>query len=123
MTGSEREIAILFADIRSFTELAETKLPYDVVFLLNRYFEEMGRAIEGAGGRVDKFIGDGIMALWGAPTTHADDPIRSVQSALDQMEILGKFNRRRMDADLLPLAIGIALIAGAIWLTSRANKH
>jgi adenylate cyclase len=63
--GSEREIAILFADLRSFTRLAERKLPYDIVFLLNRYFAEMGHAIEEAGGHIDKFIGDGIMALFG----------------------------------------------------------
>src|SRR5207245_7134059 len=63
--GSEREIAILFVDIRGFTALSEGRLPYDVVFVLNRYFAAMGRAVEVAGGRVDKFIGDGIMALFG----------------------------------------------------------
>src|ERR1700730_7838047 len=63
--GSEREIAILFADIRGFTGLAEGRLPYDVVFVLNRYFAAVGRAVEAAGGRVDKFIGDGVMALFG----------------------------------------------------------
>lgn len=63
--GSEREIVILFADLRAFTRIAEGKLPYDLVFLLNRYFAEMGHAIEGAGGHIDKFIGDGVMALFG----------------------------------------------------------
>ena len=63
--GSEREIAILFADIRGFTALSEGRLPYDVVFILNRYFAAMGRAVEAAGGRVDKFVGDGVMALFG----------------------------------------------------------
>lgn len=63
--GSEREIVILFADLRAFTRLAEGKLPYDLVFLLNRYFAEMGHAIEEAGGHIDKFIGDGVMALFG----------------------------------------------------------
>ena len=63
--GSEREIAILFADIRGFTALSEGQLPYDVVFVLNRYFAAIGSAIEAAGGRVDKFIGDGVMALFG----------------------------------------------------------
>ena len=65
LTGSEREIVILFADLRAFTRLSERKLPYDVVFLLNRYFAEMGHAVEEAGGRIDKFIGDGVMALFG----------------------------------------------------------
>jgi len=63
--GSEREIAILFADIRGFTALSEGRLPYDVVFVLNRYFAAIGRAVEASGGRVDKFIGDGLMALFG----------------------------------------------------------
>jgi len=65
LTGSEREIVILFADLRAFTRLSERKLPYDVVFLLNRYFAEMGHAVEEAGGHIDKFIGDGVMALFG----------------------------------------------------------
>src|SRR6201998_2336919 len=63
--GSEREIAIMFVDIRGFTALSEGRLPDDVVFVLNRYFTAMGRAVEAAGGRVDKFIGDGVMALFG----------------------------------------------------------
>ena len=58
-------IAILFADIRSFTKLSEKKLPYDVVFLLNRYFDSMGSAVSDCGGHLDKFIGDGVMALFG----------------------------------------------------------
>lgn len=63
--GSERDLAILFADMRGFTSLAEGRLPYDVVFILNRYFAAMGRAVEAAGGQVDKFVGDGVMALFG----------------------------------------------------------
>src|SRR6185295_11934107 len=63
--GQERNITILFADLRGFTTLAEHRLPYDTVFLLNRYFRSMGEAIEEAGGRLDKFIGDGVMALFG----------------------------------------------------------
>ncbi len=63
--GIEREIAVLFADLRSFTRLSEGRLPFDVVHLLNRYFKTMGAAIDDAGGHVDKFIGDGIMALFG----------------------------------------------------------
>ncbi|MBM3484565.1 MAG: adenylate/guanylate cyclase domain-containing protein, partial [Alphaproteobacteria bacterium] len=60
MQGSEREICVMFADIRSFTRFSETKLPYDVVFVLNRYFRAMGDAIQGSGGQIDKFIGDGV---------------------------------------------------------------
>ena len=67
---------MLFADLRGFTRLSEGRLPYDMVFVLNRYFEAMGAAIEGAGGRVDKFIGDGIMALFGLDRSPAQAAAR-----------------------------------------------
>jgi len=63
--GQEAEICVLFADLRAFTRFSEQKLPYDVVFVANQYFRLMGQAVERAGGRVDKFIGDGVMALFG----------------------------------------------------------
>ena len=59
--GREREIAVLFADLRGFTRLAEHKLPYDVVFFLNRYFEAVGRATADAGGIANQYTGDGVM--------------------------------------------------------------
>ena len=67
--GAERGVAVLFADLRDFTRLTEHRLPFDVVYLLNRYFRAMGEAVDAAGGRVDKFIGDGVMALFGAEDT------------------------------------------------------
>ena len=70
--GREREIAVLFCDIRSFTKLADHRLPYDIVFLLNRYFAVVGKAVEQSGGRLDKFIGDGAMALFGLETSTGD---------------------------------------------------
>lgn len=112
MTGSEREIAILFADIRSFTELAETKLPYDVVFLLNRYFEEMGRAIEGAGGRVDKFIGDGIMALFGVDSGVEAGCRSALAAAAAMSDRLVHLNAVLSDDLPIPLRIGIGIHAG-----------
>jgi adenylate cyclase len=112
MTGSEREIAILFADIRSFTELAETKLPYDVVFLLNRYFEEMGRAIEGAGGRVDKFIGDGIMALFGVESGAEAGCRAALAAAAAMSERLIHLNAMLAEDLPKPLKIGIGIHAG-----------
>jgi adenylate cyclase len=65
LAGSEQQVAVLFADLRKFTSLAERRLPYDVVFFLNRYFEAAGRAIERAGGVTNQFTGDGVMALFG----------------------------------------------------------
>lgn len=110
--GSEREIAILFADLRGFTKLSEHKLPYDVVFMLNRYFAEMGRAVEQAGGRVDKFIGDGVMALFGLDCG-VDTACRQALAAASAMSAqLCKLNEA-LAADLRePLRIGIGVHAG-----------
>ena len=63
--GVERTLAILFLDIRGFTALSEARLPYDTVFLLNRFFAEVGEAVTAAGGWIDKYLGDGLMALFG----------------------------------------------------------
>ncbi|CAN0600024.1 unnamed protein product, partial [Laminaria digitata] len=88
MQGQEQEISILFADIRGFTSFSEQKLPYDVVFLLNRYFRSMGEAIEGAGGRVDKFIGDGIMALFGVDENAQQGATSALKAAQGMSEKL-----------------------------------
>jgi adenylate cyclase len=111
--GSEREIAILFADIRGFTALAEGRLPYDVVFVLNRYFTAMGRAVEAAGGRVDKFIGDGVMALFGIESGTQAGCREALAAARLMSERLSELNlslRGELDQ---PLRIGIGIHAGA----------
>jgi adenylate cyclase len=112
--GSEREIAILFADIRGFTALSEGRLPYDVVFILNRYFAAMGRAVESTGGRVDKFVGDGIMALFGV-TGEADEGCRDALAAARLMsERLVELNQS-LSAELAePLRIGIGIHVGPV---------
>ena len=68
--GQEQEIAVLFCDLRGFTSLAERRLPFDTVFILNRYFEVVGESVEDAGGYIDKFIGDGVLALFGLQSRH-----------------------------------------------------
>lgn len=111
--GGERYVAILFADLRGFTSISEGKLPYDVVFLLNRYFRATGQAIEAAGGRVDKFIGDGVMAIFGLN----DDPQAACRQALDaarRMALALDDLNEALSGDLdLPLRIGIGLHAGS----------
>ncbi len=110
--GVERAIAILFCDIRSFTRLAEGKLPYDVVFMLNRYFSEMGTAIEGAGGRVDKFIGDGVMGLFGVDATLVEACRQALNAAAEMSRRIAQLNWE-MASDLIePLRIGIGFMPG-----------
>ena len=110
--GSEREIVILFADLRAFTRLAERKLPYDVVFLLNRYFAEMGRAVEEAGGRIDKFIGDGVMALFGLDRGVEAGCREALDAARTMGERLAHLNETLAHDLPEPLRIGIGIHAG-----------
>ncbi|MEQ8355826.1 MAG: adenylate/guanylate cyclase domain-containing protein [Kiloniellaceae bacterium] len=114
LQGDEREIAILFADLRGFTTLSEDRLPYDVVFVLNRYFTAMGTAVEAAGGRVDKFIGDGVMALFGIEQGIAQGSRNALDAARRMAQSLEELNRS-LASDLPdPLRIGIGLHSGAV---------
>jgi adenylate cyclase len=114
LQGREKEIAILFADLRGFTQLSEHKLPYDVVFMLNRYFAAMGQAVEQAGGHVDKFIGDGVMALFGADErTHVAGACRRALAAARAMSMALEALNKTLSHDLdRPLRIGIGIHAG-----------
>lgn len=112
--GEEREIAILFADLRGFTTISEKKLPYDVVFILNRYFAEMGAAIEASGGYVDKFIGDGIMALFGieeGPEAGCRASLAAARRMLDRLDSINSELKNDLEA---PLRIGIGIHSGAV---------
>lgn len=112
LAGQERTIAVLFADLRSFTGIAERKLPYDLVFLLNNYFETVGAAITDAGGRVDKFIGDGVMALFGidaGPEDGCRQALSAAKRMVEQVEVLS----RALAEDLPePLKIGVGIHCG-----------
>lgn len=130
-SGRELEIAVLFADLRDFTGLSEQRLPYDVVFLLNRYFKAMGEAVSNAGGHLDKFIGDGVMALFGVESGIAgDDGKRACTQALEaarRMSLnLAELNNH-LRADLnQPLRIGIGIHFGPVIVGDMgygANQH
>jgi adenylate cyclase len=108
------ECTVFNSDIRGFTPLSEGSRPEVLVDLLNDYFEQMVEILFKYEGTLDKFMGDGIMALWGAPAAHPDDAFRSVSCALEQMEALGKFNRARIDQNQQPLAIGIGIHTGPL---------
>jgi len=110
--GAEREVAILFGDLRAFTQLSEKKLPYDLVFLLNRYFAEMGHAVEAAGGHIDKFIGDGVMALFGLDSGVEAGCREALAAAKDMAERLQSLNRALIHDLPAPLRIGIGIHTG-----------
>ncbi|HKJ00724.1 MAG TPA: adenylate/guanylate cyclase domain-containing protein [bacterium] len=110
--GAEQEIAVLFCDLRGFTSLSEGKLPYDVVHLLNQYFQAMGAVIEAEGGHLDKFIGDGIMALFGIQSgleRGCRDALAATRAMAGRLEVLNA----RLTAELgQPLRMGMGIHAG-----------
>ncbi|MFO0735954.1 MAG: adenylate/guanylate cyclase domain-containing protein [Labilithrix sp.] len=108
------ECTVFNSDIRGFTRMSEGATAGVINDLLNEYFEAMVETIFKYEGTLDKFMGDGIMAFWGAPVHHPDDAVRSVQCALDQMEVLGKFNRKRVESGQPPLAVGMGLHTGPL---------
>ena len=83
-----------------------------IVEMLNEYFELMVETLFKYEGTLDKFMGDGIMAFWGAPLAHPDDARRCVQCALDQRQVLNRFNRQRVTEDKPPLAVGVGIHTG-----------
>ena len=112
--GREREIAIMFTDIRGFTALSEGRLPYDVVFILNRYFAAVGRSVEGAGGRIDKFLGDGVMALFGIDDGAQGGSRGALAAARMISERMDELNASLRDELDEPLRIGIGIHTGPI---------
>lgn len=110
--GEEQEVAILFADIRAFTKLSESQLPYDTAFLLNRYFAAMGKAIEESGGHLDKFIGDGVMAIFGIDKPLKVGAKEAIMAAKRMSERLEQLNATLLQDIKEPLKIGIGIHSG-----------
>jgi adenylate cyclase len=110
--GEEREVTILFVDIRGSTSLAETRLPYDVVFLLNSLFVALAEAIEKSGGYYSNFTGDGLMALFGLDGTRAEGARAALRCALAMFQSVDSLNERLARELEAPLAIGIGIHTG-----------
>ena len=113
--GELRETTVLFSDIRGFTSMSENMPPQEVVDMLNDYFELMVEIIFENEGTLDKFVGDEIMALFGAPVAHPDDPVRAVRTAMEMLDVLEKdFNSVRREEGKAELQIGIGVNTGEV---------
>jgi adenylate cyclase len=111
-SGREQEIAVLFADLRGFTRLAEHRLPYDVVFFLNRYFQAVGGAIERAGGVANQYTGDGVMALFGVNAGPVEGCRQALTAAAEMVRSVSGLSEA-LAADLRePLRLGIGIHTG-----------
>lgn len=117
------ELAILFSDIRGFTTLSETMAPDELVRNLNRYFSVMVDIIMSKQGVVDKFIGDAIMAFFGAPVQGPNDALAAVTAALSMLEALEVFNKEQRDAGKVEFQIGIGINYGLVTVGNIGSEQ
>jgi adenylate cyclase len=114
--GDRLPMTVLFADIRNFTTMAEQMEPDAIAALLTDYFTEMVEVIFEHGGTLDKFIGDALMALWGAPVAHPDDPRRAYQAAVAMQQTVEGLNQRWRAAGRPTIAVGIGINYGEVFV-------
>lgn len=123
--GVERTVTIMFVDIRGFTRFSEGRLPYDVLFILNQYLERMSDQIIRHGGYVDKFMGDGILAVFGMETDSAAGANSALLAAASLSAVLDDLNGLHEDELAEPLRIGIGIHTGECILgrVGASNHH
>ena len=124
--GETRNVAVLFADIRGFTALTEGMAPEAVITLINACMEKMSEAVEAEGGVVDKYVGDELMAVFGAPVSRGHDAGRAVRAAIRIQEGLADLNKRRRaeGADSIGVGVGVnsgKAVAGNMGSSNRLN--
>jgi adenylate cyclase len=122
LVGEDRVLAVLFSDIRSFTTISEPLRPDQLVDLLNQYFSLMVDIVMQRNGIVDKYIGDAIMALFGAPVRHEDDALQSVLTGLQMLDDLRDFNRLQEEHGRMPWRIGIGINYGPVTVGNIGSE-
>jgi class 3 adenylate cyclase len=126
LRGERKQVTVMFADISGFTAMSEKLDPEEVRSMINACFERLGVVIDRYEGHIDKFIGDEIMALFGAPIAHENDPERALRAALDMMATLAEFNAEHVARIPKPLALHFGIntglvIAGGIGTSQRQD--
>ena len=112
--GRHVDASVMFCDIRGFTALAESQPPDETIELLNTYYTLMFDAINGAGGVVNQMIGDGLMAIFGAPLPLADHRRSAVRAALEMIEMIELFNAEREAGGKTPIRVGVGIASGPL---------
>lgn len=115
--------SVMFADIRSFTTLTESSSPAEIIEMLNGYYALMFEAITGQGGSVNQIIGDGLMAIFGAPIRYEDHCQRAVKAALEMLELLEGFNQTRSAENKTRIRIGIGIASGQMIAGFTGTQH
>jgi adenylate cyclase len=121
--GQKRDLTVLFSDIRGFTSISEGLEPESLVELLNVYLGEMTDVVFAHEGTLDKYVGDAIMAVWGAPVPHDDHAARACRASLEMVERLRKLKERFVATGWPPLEIGIGLHTGAMVAGNMGSER
>ncbi len=121
--GKKRDVVILFSDIRGFTSMSENMDPDDVALLMREYFTEMVDIIFRHGGTLDKFIGDAIMALWGAPFATEDDADKAVRAAIDMQRKLVELNEHWAQTGKPAVHIGVGINFGSVFAGNIGSEQ
>lgn len=124
--GEDREVTVLFADIRGFTSMTESLAPQETIALLNEAMTKIAHIIEAEGGIVDKFVGDEVMAIFGAPVTTAEHALHAVSAGMMILQTIQQWNEERKKRDEVPIHIGIGInsgiaVAGNMGAEDRLN--
>jgi len=120
--GEEKELSVLFSDIRGFTAIAEDLSPEELVHLLNEYLTVMTNIILKYDGTLDKYVGDAIMAIFGAPLEQSDHPMRACRSALEMIAGLEKLNEKWIGEGKKPLDMGIGINTGIMVVGNMGSE-
>lgn len=120
--GEEKEITVLFCDIRNFTEICETIAPQKVLVRLNNFFSEAAKIIESHQGVIDKYMGDALMALFGAPIKHGNEESRAIGVALEMQETIHRVMSEQ-DQSEKPLNFGIGIASGQTLVGNMGSEN
>lgn len=123
LSGDKRDVTVLISDIRGFTSLAESMATEELVVLLNQYFEAMVDVVLVNGGLLDKFMGDALMALFGAICSHDDDPLRAVRTAVEMQKMVERLNAKWSTNNGPRIKIGIGISTGKVIVGNIGSEQ
>jgi len=120
--GEYKEVTMLFSDIRNFTSISEKMEAYEVVSMLNEYLTLMTDIVLKYKGVIDKYVGDEIMAVYGAPFPHENDPELAVRTAVEMLKVLEEWNNQRKEKGLIEISIGIGINTGRVIVGNMGSE-
>ncbi|MES2199120.1 MAG: adenylate/guanylate cyclase domain-containing protein [Chlamydiota bacterium] len=121
--GEERVVSMLFADIRGFTNLTQSMNPHEVIEFLNKCMTKLSNAVEDNKGVIDKYMGDGLMALYGAPISYEESALHAIISGLAMIDTLKQWNQERIRDKLSPIYVGIGIHTGSVFAGNMGAQN